>query len=435
MIVATAILLNTLVAIALYWWLRREYLYATPSLRRWLAPALCWRLLLTAISGWLPGPDAKTLTYWGQGLIAEFWTRPSAVLALLQDEHIRANGEVLTRYSFSNTIFFIKILGVLNLASLGSIWLNSLYMSIFCFVGCWLLVRTWAQLFPHTPLLAIGIALLLWPSVVWWTTGIGKETILLGSEAIFIALSLRQIYRSPVEARPWLLDALDVLLLSGFAWLAYRMRYFFALPLAGGLLALAAVHLSTRRGWLGPGRGAQAASLLLLLALGGGLGLWVAVHAVSDGFYSQQFYGQYARGLAASVGKPHLTYAHLAPTAASLLRYAPEAIGQVLVRPWPGESSNPLYIGVGIENLALLGLLGLAAAALSRGQAGRLPAALVVLLLVYCLTLAAFIGLSTPNLGTLHRYRAALLPWLLLLLLQNDYAHRLLRRLTRKSKT
>ncbi|MEJ7661615.1 MAG: hypothetical protein WKG07_19510 [Hymenobacter sp.] len=43
--------------------------------------------------------------------------------------------------------------------------------------------------------------------------------------------------------------------------------------------------------------------------------------------------------------------------------------------------------------------------------------ALGVFLLLYCLLLAAFIGLNTPNLGTLHRYRAALLPWLLLLVL------------------
>ena len=71
----------------------------------------------------------------------------------------------------------------------------------------------------------------------------------------------------------------------------------------------------------------------------------------------------------------------------------------------------------------------LALLAVVRGQPGRLPAALVVLLAVYCLLLAIFIGLSTPNFGTLHRYRAALLPWLLLLLLQNDYARRLMRNL------
>ena len=68
-------------------------------------------------------------------------------------------------------------------------------------------------------------------------------------------------------------------------------------------------------------------------------------------------------------------------------------------------------------------MLGLALVAAVRGGRGssRQPVALVVFLLLYCLLLAAFIGLNTPNLGTLHRYRAALLPWLLLLALPNDY--------------
>jgi hypothetical protein len=39
------------------------------------------------------------------------------------------------------------------------------------------------------------------------------------------------------------------------------------------------------------------------------------------------------------------------------------------------------------------------------------------------------IGLTTPNFGSLNRYRSELLPFLLLLLLQNDYAAALLQRL------
>lgn len=50
-------------------------------------------------------------------------------------------------------------------------------------------------------------------------------------------------------------------------------------------------------------------------------------------------------------------------------------------------------------------------------------------LLFYCLALAVLLGLSTPNLGTLNRYRAALLPFVLWLALQNDYAARGIRRL------
>ena len=86
-------------------------------------------------------------------------------------------------------------------------------------------------------------------------------------------------------------------------------------------------------------------------------------------------------------------------------------------------------MAVGLENLALLLVLGVAGVAVGRGRGGHLPFALVLALLVYCLALALLMGLSTPNLGTLNRYRAALLPPLLLLALQNDYAARLLRRI------
>ena len=64
-----------------------------------------------------------------------------------------------------------------------------------------------------------------------------------------------------------------------------------------------------------------------------------------------------------------------------------------------------------------------------RSQFHAVQSLLVLALLLYCLVLAGLIGLSTPNLGTLHRYRAVLLPWLLWLLLQHDGARRLLRRL------
>ena len=48
---------------------------------------------------------------------------------------------------------------------------------------------------------------------------------------------------------------------------------------------------------------------------------------------------------------------------------------------------------------------------------------------VFCVLLAFLIGITTPNLGSLHRYRSAMLPFLLLLLLQNDYIAAVLGRL------
>jgi hypothetical protein len=129
-----------------------------------------------------------------------------------------------------------------------------------------------------------------------------------------------------------------------------------------------------------------------------------------------------------SEGKPRIVFAEFRPTTESALRNAPQAAWEALSRPWFWEG-GALYKVAGLENLALLVVLAVAVVATLRGRAGQLPFALVLALLFYCIALAVLLGLSTPNLGTLNRYRAALLPFVLWLALQNDYAARVLRRL------
>ena len=407
----TALLLNALLLAGFGWWLRREYRRAAPGLRGWLLPALAGRLALTAFSATHPSPDARYMSFWGAGVTASFWQQPAS-LALWQAPEVRAGGQMLAKYGLSNTVFFSKLLALLNLASLGSLAFNALYLSLFCFGGCWLLVRTWRQLFPGGPQWPAVVALLLWPSVQWWTAGISKETVLLGSEAALVALVLQHLYGPGRGVAAGLRDAVAGLVL---AWLAFRMRYFFALPLLGGLAALAAGRLATRRGWLATGWRPQVLALLAGLAVGGVLAAYVAGLLLPPGFFPQQVVEIYQHGISTSPGRPHLAYPHLQPTAGSLLRHAPLAMANVFGRPWLTEFQGIQYVGVFLENLLLLALLLRAAWVARRGQGRRLPVALVVMLLLYCGLLAAFIGLSTPNLGTLSRYRAALLPWLLLL--------------------
>lgn len=419
-----ALLLNSLLLVALVGWLRQQYRRAAPGLRRWLLPALAVRLG----AGLLPhGPDSQYMSFWGRALTAQFWARPGAAWALWQGHEVRAGTAVLDSYQWSNTLLFIKILGLFNVASLSSQWLNSCYLSLGCFVGCWGLVRTLARRLPAAPAGAGVVAFLLWPSVVWWASGTTKEALVLGSGAALMALVVRKLLGREPQSRPRQLGSW--LLLALLAWLHVRLRYFFGLPLLGCLLALAGTTLAVRRGWLRAGWPWQ----LLALAGGlGGVGLLIVVvggEPVSQAFVTSQLWQNYLHGLATSAGRPHLVYAGLRPTAGSMASYFPLAAFQTLARPWLGELAEVLYVLAGLENLGLLGLGLVAAVAVGRGRPGRLPAGLVLALLLYCLVLAGLIGLSTPNLGTLHRYRAALLPWLLWLLLQNDYARHWLRRL------
>ena len=419
--VAIALALNLLLGVGLAWWLRRELRRAPPGLRRWLLPALAGRLVLTAASGRWPSPDGQFMQHWSRGLTAEIWQHPALAGALLNGSEVNLAGTVLPFYSLSNTLFCLKILALLNFASLGNGWLNALYCSLFCFGGCWLLARNWQRALPATPPGALALALLLWPSVVWWTAGITKEALLLGSETALVALVLPALY-GPLPAG-WLRRLGKLLLVTLLAWVSFRMRYFFAAPLLGGLLALAAGRWAARRGWLGSGWRPQVGVLLAVLALEAGAAVaWGGRHFELS-YFSEEINKNYQSELRQSQGQPHLEYANWDPSPASLLRHAPQAALQTLGRPWLGESARLRYLAAGFENALLLALLGWAlVATIQGGRAGRVPVPLVLFLLLYCLLLAAFIGLSTPNLGTLHRYRAALLPWLLLLALPVAFA-------------
>jgi hypothetical protein len=429
---ALTLLLNALLLGVFLRWLWLEHYRAGPLLRRWLLPALAWRLLLTALSTHWPSPDLPRPAKWSRLLATYFWEHPAQMRPMLQQAEFHVYGQAAYFYRWSNNLFYYKVQALLSSLSGGAIWLNGLYLSLLCFIACWVLVRQLAQLFPQAGAGAAGIAFLAWPTVLWWTAGLTKETLLVGAGAGVAALALPTIYQGwPASLWRSVGGALLGLLLT---WVMVRMRYFFALPLLGGLLALAAVHGATRRGWLGQGWRAQASGLLLVLGLAGGAAVALGGEHLSLRYFSREVAATYQHGLDTSAGRPHLAYAHWQPTPASLLRHAPLAAAYTLVRPWPGESAQPLYVGASLENALLLALLVLALAAAWRGRAGRLPAALVIVLALYCLLLAAFIGLSTPNLGTLSRYRAGLLPWLLLLLLQNDYVRELVKKIPGAAK-
>ncbi|MFD1873102.1 hypothetical protein [Hymenobacter bucti] len=422
---AVALLLNLGLLVTLGWWLRREYRRAGPVLRRWLLPALVLRVVAGTFQH---SSDAYFLHAWGQGFTAQFWMRPAAGgLALWQGHQVWYGPHTWSVYRWSNALFVSKILALLNFVTLGSFWLAGVYLSLGCYVACWGLVRTLRQLWPAAPVGAGVLAFLLWPSVVWWSAGITKETLVLGSGAALVAMLLNSLYYR-LPAAGWQQLGWWGLLL-GLGWLQVRLRYFFALPLLGSLLALVGVVRAERRGWLPAGWRAQGLGLLAGVALAGPLVVAAGGEPVSKAFVTSQLWGNYLHGVATSAGRPHLEYPGLQPTLGSMASHFPVAAAQTLVRPWLGESAGLRYVGVGLENLLLLGLLVLATTAVVRGRPGRLPAALVLTLLLYCVVLAGLIGLSTPNLGTLLRYRTVLLPWLLWLLLQNDYARRLLRRL------
>jgi hypothetical protein len=422
--VALAILLNLGLLAVLLPWLRQQWRSVGPAWRVALLLGLGGRLLVAAVSGLHLIKDGQYMANYGRLLAEQAWTAPAAAWQTLIGNELHFLGADMVYYGMSNTLFFIKVLAFLNLASLGANWLTGIYLGLFSFVGCWQLARTLCRVFPHTPAGAGLIAFVLWPTVLFWATGITKEAAFLGSGAWLTALFIRLFFGRKVRSRAWRVTYWVAML--ALTVVHFKMRYFFAVPLLGCLVGLALLRLLQR---LGGAQSRWLQTLVLVGVLAGGA--WLASE-VSVAFRLNKFTNQvvriYARHYNASQGRPHFEYPDLRPTTESILYHAPMAVVNAVTRPWLGESRQWRYVAGGIENAVLLALLVGAMLAAWYRKSGWLPYGLGLALVIQCLALAVLLGLSTPNLGSLSRYRSELVPFMVLLLLQNDYAAALLRR-------
>ncbi|MBC8085139.1 MAG: hypothetical protein H7Z21_18235, partial [Hymenobacter sp.] len=381
---------------------------------------LALKLLAWAAACWQPSADALYMRRFAAPMTSQLWENPGAWVRTLAGDEFDYQHWFLLYHGYSNTFFMIKLLSVLNLASLSNGWWTGLYLSLFGFVACWMLVRTLAQTFPQAPAGAALMGFLVWPTVVYWSGGVTKESLVLGSAAGLVAVLVRWLYGN----KP--LSGSSVVGFVLLAVLQFKMRYFFAALLFGALGGLTVVRVvqllgGARRRWV----------VVVVFAAFMGAGVW-AGSEVSLLFRLNRITSQLLRNyikLGNDAGeRPSIRFREFRPTPESAARNAPQAAWEALSRPWFWEGT-PRYQVAGLENLVLLAVVGVALVAVLRGRAGRLPFALVVAFGFYCLALAVLLGLSTPNLGTLSRYRAAWLPFVVWLALQNEYAARALRRL------
>jgi hypothetical protein len=415
---ALAIVLNAGLAVLLWRWLLPRL--QEPGLGRWLLPLLGFKLLAWAAASWHPSIDARHMQDFSKVFTLNLWENIGVWANGMLGDEVHYQQYHLVYHGHSNTFFMAKVLSVLSLASCGSSWLNGLYLSMGCFVACWELARALAQAFPQAPAGAALVGFLAWPTVVFWSAGITKESLVLGSAAALLALLLGWLYSArPITVRGFILFLL-------LAVLHFKMRYFFAALLFGALSGLVVVRVAQLLV-----TALRRETVILLFAATVSIGIW-AGSEVSLVFRLNRITIQLARNYnelhRKSVGKPTITFSEFRPTPESVVHNAPQAMLEAISRPWFWEGGLA-YQAAGAENLLLLVAVAVAVVATLRGRAGKLPFALVLALAFYCVLLAALLGLSTPNLGTLSRYRAVLSPFILLLALQNDFAARWLRRL------
>jgi hypothetical protein len=121
-----------------------------------------------------------------------------------------------------------------------------------------------------------------------------------------------------------------------------------------------------------------------------------------------------------------IQYYDLKPTFPSILTNAPLALFSGLFRPWLLDVQTAPMIFVAVENLILIVLFIFQVKNIlkSENQAKVVWA--------YIIILALFLALSSPNFGTLTRYKVAFLPFLLFYVLKDNNLILIIQKLIRK---
>jgi hypothetical protein len=295
--------------------------------------------------------------------------------------------------------FFVKCISPLVFLSGDNYWIVSLWLSVLAFLGAWYLVR---RLRAHWPShgRSASIVFLFLPSVVLWGSGIIKESLATGALFFLAGLMVGFLHTRR-------LSAVEILIGIASAFLLWNLKYYYAAVFLTAVVPLLAVKLASERVRL-PAAVVWVSALAVTLLLA----------AVSHpNFYPEHFLTVIVDNHEAFAGlsEPggYVRYRDLDAFWMSVAANAPLALISGLFRPFAWEAVNVFSFLAGAENLLilLLSLAGIAGLARWRKE----DRVWILSALFYCCVLAVFLALSTPNFGTLVRYKVGFVPFLVYL--------------------
>jgi len=303
--------------------------------------------------------------------------------------------------------FLVKILSIVHLITADNYWLSSVYFSLFSFLGFWLLTNTLVIHFPKKKM-EIIIALLLFPSVVFWSSGIIKESLALGGLTLLLMFLLDWYFTKNTSLKSIIPIALSLVLV-------WQLKYYYI-----GVFLIIAIPLIltewyVRRSAAGLKSHFMYAASILTLAF--------IVSWLHPNFYLENILGVIVDNhdlyVLGSRQDQLIQYSSLEPTLISITLNFPLAVWSGLFRIGIWESNQSVEYLVALENIVLLVLTIASLWRLHRIKIDK-HALLVFSALLYITLLAGFLALSTPNLGTLARYRVGFLPVFVLLIFINN---------------
>lgn len=303
-------------------------------------------------------------------------------------------------------LFLSKVASIIGLFAGSHYWIMASYFSLISFICAWLLVKEIVQYHSKARVPA-AIAFLFFPSIVFWTSGLLKESLAMACLFFLTVCFIRLWRRARISPIRWVV-------LPVACWILWNLKYYFVavwLPVAATAMVM--------RLFFEPRIKRSATGLYILIWFGLFLIPLCLAGFIHPNFHPERFLEVIVWNnnafMALSDREDVITFATLQPNAWSILKNSPQALFAGLFQPLFWNVSNVLQGLAALENFVLMLLFVTTMWRLVTTRSNVVDR-LAVPLVVYIVLLCVFITLSTPNLGTLSRYRVGFLPFFVLLI-------------------
>lgn len=380
-----------------------------------------------------------TVSYFNDGICLNklMFTNPPAFFKVIIEGTTRGNYYLFTPetgypmyYKDLQTAFITRFTFFVTLLGFRSFIVSSVLFAWLSYMGIWRLYRVFLYEFPHLSK-EMAIAVLFIPSVFFWGSGMLKDTVTFSATGFFVF----NFYLLFIKRKGFFYHTIG-LVLSAYIILAIKPYIFFAL-LPGCLLWIINNLLSKFGGsftraaatpvFLGI---AILTGYLLLTAMSTQLGAYSLDTVLDKAVVTQQdLKADYYKGNTFDIGD-------FDPTIPSMLGKAPKAINAALFRPFLWESNNIVMMMSGLENFIILLFTFILVLKLKVIGIFKyfFKHHLLTFALVFSLFFAFSVGISTPNFGSMVRYRIPILPFYVASLFIIRYYHKLEKQETKIKK-
>jgi hypothetical protein len=310
-------------------------------------------------------------------------------------------------FTESSTRFTMKLLVPFILLANNSYFIATVLVSVFTYRGLWQLFRMFVSYFPqHTQ--RIAIAVLFMPSVIFWGSGILKDSFTLAATCYLVVTINALMFRKGnflmnilrlllfgfviISIKPYILL---ILLPSALVWVFYRRISKIKNSLVRNLIVPFVYVLILTGSYFG------------LNAFGESLGKFSVSKALDTASINQKDLKQdYYQGNSFDIGD-------FEPTVFGALSKFPQATMAGLFRPYLWDSKNVVMLFSGLENLFVIGFTILIFIKLKwrKMRTFLMSQPLLLYCLVFSVLFAFMIGLTSPNFGALVRFRTPLIPF------------------------